>query len=131
MIILIINFQIYKTHIKPIKPQKPYLIKPVKPAGLGFIIKPGFYANPDALTPNPGYMCGLYRELPALLMADLRVKSMSDLISWLAGSNTLTPNPGFRCSLYRGTAYPIDRRPQSEVHVRPDKLVSGFQHIDT
>ena len=47
---------------------------------------------------------------------------MSDLISWLAGSNTLTPNPGFRCSLYRGTAYPIDRRPQSEVHVRPDKL---------
>ena len=42
-----INFQIYKTHIKPIKPQKPALIKPVKPAGLGFMIKPGFYANPD------------------------------------------------------------------------------------
>ena len=41
-----INFQIYKTHIKPIKPQKPALIKPVKPAGLGFMIKPGFYANP-------------------------------------------------------------------------------------
>ena len=43
-----INFQIYKTHIKPIKPPKPALIKPVKPAGLGFMIKPGFYANPDA-----------------------------------------------------------------------------------
>ena len=39
-----INFQIYKTHIKAIKPA---LIKPVKPAGLGFMIKPGFYANPD------------------------------------------------------------------------------------
>ena len=39
-----INFQIYKTHIKP---QKPTLIKPIKPAGLGFMIKPGFYANPD------------------------------------------------------------------------------------
>ena len=39
-----INFQIYKTHIKPIKPT---LIKPVKPAGLGFMIKPGFYANPE------------------------------------------------------------------------------------
>ena len=39
-----INFQIYKTHIKP---QKPALIKPIKPAGLGFMIKPGFYANPD------------------------------------------------------------------------------------
>ena len=46
-----INFQIYKTHIKPIKPQKPALIKPVKPAGLGFMIKPGFYANPE-LEPN-------------------------------------------------------------------------------
>ena len=34
-----INFQIYKTHLKP-------FIKPVKPAGLGFMIKPGFYANP-------------------------------------------------------------------------------------
>ena len=42
-----INFQIYKTHIKPITPQKPTLIKPIKPAGLGFMIKPGFYANPD------------------------------------------------------------------------------------
>ena len=41
-----INFQIYKTHIKPIKPKKPTLIKPVKPAGLGFMIKPVFYANP-------------------------------------------------------------------------------------
>ena len=41
-----INFQIYKTHIKSIKPPKPALIKPVKPAGLGFMIKPGFYANP-------------------------------------------------------------------------------------
>ena len=41
-----INFHIYKTHIKPIKPQKPALIKPVKPARLGFMIKPGFYANP-------------------------------------------------------------------------------------
>ena len=38
-----VNFQIYKTHIKP---PKPTLIKPVKPAGLGFMIKPGFYANP-------------------------------------------------------------------------------------
>ena len=38
-----INFQIYKTHIKP---PKPALIKPVKPARLGFMIKPGFYANP-------------------------------------------------------------------------------------
>ena len=41
-----INFQIYKTHKKPIKPQKPALIKPVKPTGLSFMIKPGFYANP-------------------------------------------------------------------------------------
>ena len=41
------NFQIYKTHIKPIKPKKPALIKPVKPARLGFMIKPGFYANPE------------------------------------------------------------------------------------
>ena len=41
-----INFLVYKTHIKPIKPQKPALIKPIKPAGLGFMIKPGFYANP-------------------------------------------------------------------------------------
>ena len=39
-----INFKIYKTHIKP---KKPAFIKPVKPAGLGFMIKPGFYANPD------------------------------------------------------------------------------------
>ena len=39
-----INFQIYKTHIKP---PKPALIKPIKPAGLGFMIKPWFYANPD------------------------------------------------------------------------------------
>ena len=46
-----INFQIYKTRIKPINPQKPALIKPVKPAGLGFMIKPGFYANPAA---DPG-----------------------------------------------------------------------------
>ena len=38
-----INSQIYKTHIKP---QKPALIIPVNPAGLGFMIKPGFYANP-------------------------------------------------------------------------------------
>ena len=43
---LMINFQIYKTHIKP---QKPTLIKPVKPAGLGFMIKPGFYANPGSV----------------------------------------------------------------------------------
>ena len=35
-----INFQIYKTHIKPA------LLKPIKPAGLGFMIKPGFYVNP-------------------------------------------------------------------------------------
>ena len=45
-----INFQIHKTHIKPIKPQKPALIKPIKPAGLGFMIKPGFYANPGLRT---------------------------------------------------------------------------------
>ena len=44
-----INFQIYKTHIKP---QKPALIKPIKPAGLGFMIKPGFYANFKILTQN-------------------------------------------------------------------------------
>ena len=44
LIIFMINFQIYETHIKPIKPT---LVKPVKPAGLGFMIKPGFYANPD------------------------------------------------------------------------------------
>ena len=37
----------YKTHIKP---QKPALIKPIKPSGLGFMIKPGFYANPDSKT---------------------------------------------------------------------------------
>ena len=30
MIISMINFQIYKTHIKLIKPQKPALIKPEK-----------------------------------------------------------------------------------------------------
>ena len=42
-----VNFQIYKAHIKPIKPRKPALIKPIKPAVLGFMIKPGFYANPD------------------------------------------------------------------------------------
>ena len=42
-----INVQIYKSHIKPIKPQKLALIKPIKPAGLGFMIKPGFCANPD------------------------------------------------------------------------------------
>ena len=42
-----VNFQIYKTHIKPIKPQKPALIKPVKPTRLGFMIKPGFYTNPE------------------------------------------------------------------------------------
>ena len=35
-----INFQIDKTHIKPPKPAL------IKPAGLGFMIKPGFYANP-------------------------------------------------------------------------------------
>ena len=35
------NFQIYETHIKP---QKTALIKP---AGLGFMIKPRFYANPE------------------------------------------------------------------------------------
>ena len=35
-----INFQIYKTNIKP---QKPSLIKPAR---LGFMIKPRFYANP-------------------------------------------------------------------------------------
>ena len=40
-----INFLIYKTHIKPIKLQKPAL---KNPAGLGFI-KPGFYANPGLL----------------------------------------------------------------------------------
>ena len=39
LIISMINFQIYKTHIKP---KKPALIKPVKPAGLGFMIKPSF-----------------------------------------------------------------------------------------
>ena len=50
-----INFQIYKTHIKPIKPQKPSLIKPVKPAGLGFMIKPGFYANPVIVRVTMGY----------------------------------------------------------------------------
>ena len=33
-----INFQIHKTHIKPIKPPKPVLIKPT---GLGYMIKPG------------------------------------------------------------------------------------------
>ena len=38
----LINRQIYKTHIKP---QKPALIKLT---GLGFMIKPGFYAKPDA-----------------------------------------------------------------------------------
>ena len=36
----------YKTNIKPIKHQKPALIKHVKPAGLGFMIKLKFYANP-------------------------------------------------------------------------------------
>ena len=29
---------------------KPTLIKPIKPTELGFMIKPGFYANPDYLS---------------------------------------------------------------------------------
>ena len=47
-----VNFQIYKTHIKP---QKPALIKP---AGLGFMIKPGFYATPGFTGTGDGWTSG-------------------------------------------------------------------------
>ena len=65
MIILMINFQIYKTHIKPIKPPKPTLIKPVKPAGLGFMIKPGFYAKLNAMGQHMSFW--QLSHLPSLL----------------------------------------------------------------
>ena len=46
MIDLMKNFQILKTPHKTHKTKKTCPHKPVKPAGLGFMIKPRFYANP-------------------------------------------------------------------------------------
>ena len=46
MINLMKNFQILKTPHKTHKTPKTCPHKPVKPAGLGFMIKPRFYANP-------------------------------------------------------------------------------------
>ena len=40
-----------------------------------------------------------------------------------SGLQGLTPNPDYRWARCRGTAHSIDSRPQSKVHVGPDKLV--------
>ena len=85
-----VTFQIYKTHIKPIKPQKPTLIKPVKPAGLGFMIKPGFYANP-VVTPIVGvcncsmFCCTLlyvHSSIAIILIGKRELIALLNLSSW-------------------------------------------------
>ena len=39
-----------------------------------------------------------------------------------AGATKTDTNPDYRCAQCMGNARPIDGRPQSEVHVGPDKL---------
>ena len=48
-----------------------------------------------------------------------------------SGLKGLTEDPNYRCTLCQGTARPLDRRPQREVQVGPDKLevVSSFCYL--
>ena len=48
-----------------------------------------------------------------------------------SGLQRLIPNPDYRCARCMGNARPIDRRPQSEVQVGPDKLevVASFCYL--
>ena len=48
-----------------------------------------------------------------------------------SGLQRLTPNPDYRVARCIGNAHPIDRKPQNEVQVRPDKLkvVASFCYL--
>ena len=79
-----VNFQIYKTHIKP---PKPTLIKPVKPAGLGFMKKTGFMPTLSAT----GFLLRFFTQpISSDKRRDFKVSSFLKAMNPGAGSTLIT-----------------------------------------